>query len=106
MLGTILQAPVEATGAGVSRFEPGQRVFGLLGTAAAAHMPRTSSCHTRSSRRRPEEAGLQSLAVLPYSFTTMWLAVRATGLAAANAASARADQRRFRRAGPARRSDA
>ena len=37
----------------------------------------------------PEGVDLETLACLPYSFTTMWLALRSTGLAAANAAGVR-----------------
>jgi NADPH:quinone reductase-like Zn-dependent oxidoreductase len=37
----------------------------------------------------PAEADPQALAILPYSFTTMWLAVRSAGLAAENAAGVR-----------------
>jgi NADPH:quinone reductase-like Zn-dependent oxidoreductase len=37
----------------------------------------------------PEQADPLALAVLPYSFTTMWLALRSTGLTASNARRAR-----------------
>jgi hypothetical protein len=40
-------------------------------------------------RPAPYDAEPAALAVLPYSFTTMWLALRSAGLAAANASGAR-----------------
>ena len=90
VLGNDVAGTVEAAGAGVSRFAPGQRVFGLLGTGkhGGAHASYVVVPQAQLAAA-PEEADLQSLAILPYSFTTMWLAVRATGLAAANAAGVR-----------------
>jgi NADPH:quinone reductase-like Zn-dependent oxidoreductase len=90
VLGNDLAGTVEAAGAGVSRFAPGQRVFGVLGTGkhGGAHASYVVVPHAQLAAA-PEAADLQSLAILSYSFTTMWLAVRATGLAAANAAGVR-----------------
>jgi NADPH:quinone reductase-like Zn-dependent oxidoreductase len=90
VLGNDLAGTVEATGDGVSEFAPGQRVFGLLetGRQGGAHASYVLAPQAQLVRA-PAGAQPQSLAVLPYSFTTMWLAVRATGLAAANAAGMR-----------------
>lgn len=81
VLGNDLAGRVEAVGPGSSNFAPGQRVFGLVGTgrrggshASQAVVPQTLL------RPAPDDADLVDLAVLPYSFTTMWLAVRSVGL--------------------------
>jgi len=90
VLGNDLAGAVEAVGSGVSRLAPGQRVFGLVATgkeggAHASHVV----VPQEQLRVAPEGIGLEALAVLPYSFTTMWLAVRSVGLTAANAAGMR-----------------
>ena len=90
VLGNDLAGVVEAVGTGVSRFAPGQRVFGLVATgkeggAHASHVV----VPQEQLRAAPEEVELETLAVLPYSFSTMWLALRSSGLAAANAAGMR-----------------
>lgn len=90
VLGNDLAGVVEAVGTGVSRLAPGQRVFGLVptgkdGGAHASHVVVPQEL----LRAAPEGVDLETLAVLPYSFTTMWLALRSCGLAAANAAGLR-----------------
>jgi NADPH:quinone reductase-like Zn-dependent oxidoreductase len=87
VLGNDVAGTVEAAGAGVSRFAPGQPVFGLLATgrgggAHASHVVVPQEQLVAA----PPDVDLQALAVLPYSFTTMWLAVRSTGLTSTNAA--------------------
>lgn len=90
VLGNDLAGVIDSIGAGVTRFAPGQPVFGLLGTgrAGGAH-----ASHVVVPQdfllAAPDGADPNTLAVLPYSFTTMWLALRSTGLAAANARGAR-----------------
>jgi D-arabinose 1-dehydrogenase-like Zn-dependent alcohol dehydrogenase len=90
VLGNDLSGVVEAVGTGVSCLAPGQHVFGLVATgkeggAHASHVvvPR------EQLRTVPEAVDLETLAVLPYSFTTLWLALRSCGLAAGNAAGVR-----------------
>lgn len=90
VVGNDLAGVVEETGTGVSRFEKGQQVFGIVATGknGGAH---TSHVLVSENNLMAAPAGsdLQMLATLPYSFTTMWLAVRSTGLSADNAASSR-----------------
>jgi len=90
VLGNDLAGTVEAVGTGVSEFVPGQRVFGLVitGSAGGAHASHVAVPHEQL-RAAPAGVDLETLAVLPYSFTTMWLALRSVGLAAGNAAGVR-----------------
>ena len=90
VLGNDFAGRVEAVGPEVSEFTPGQRVFGLVGTgkgggAHASHVVVPEALLRPASKDNEASA----LAVLPYSFTTMWLAVRSTQLCAANAAGKR-----------------
>ena len=90
VLGNDLAGVVEAVGTGVTRFAPGQRVFGVVATgkeggAHASHVV----VPQEQLRAAPAEVDLETLAVLPYSFSTMWLALRSSGLDAANAAGMR-----------------
>jgi NADPH:quinone reductase-like Zn-dependent oxidoreductase len=90
VLGNDLAGMVEAVGPGVTQFAPGQRVYGLVATgrsggAHASHVVAPES----QLRAAPAGTDATALAVLPYSFTTMWLALRSTGVDAANAAGRR-----------------
>ena len=90
VLGNDLAGVVEAVGTGVTYFAPGQRVFGLAATrrkggAHASHVVVPQG----QLRSAPEEVDLVTLAVLPYSFSTMWLALRASGLDSTNAGGMR-----------------
>jgi NADPH:quinone reductase-like Zn-dependent oxidoreductase len=90
VLGNDLAGVVEAVGPGVSTFAPGQRVYGLVATgkAGGAHASHVAVPQPLLLAA-PDDIDAASLAVLPYSFTTMWLAVQATQLSAANAAGKR-----------------
>jgi NADPH:quinone reductase-like Zn-dependent oxidoreductase len=90
VLGNDLAGVVEAVGPAASRFTPGQRVFGLVATgkAGGAHASQVVVPESQLLAA-PDDVDAASLAVLPYSFTTMWLAVHSTQLGAANAAGKR-----------------
>lgn len=86
VLGNDVAGTVEALGSGVTGFRRGQSVFGLVATgrnggAHASHVvvPRELLAIAE------EDADTRALAVLPYTFTTMWLAVRSSGLTPSNA---------------------
>jgi NADPH:quinone reductase-like Zn-dependent oxidoreductase len=90
VLGNDLAGCVEGVGPGGSQFSAGQRVFGLVATgkgggAHASHLVVPES----QLQRAPDDIDAPALAVLPYSFTTMWLAVRSAQLDAAQAAGKR-----------------
>ena len=90
VLGNDVAGVVQAVGPGVSRFSRDQAVFGLVATgrAAGAH-----ASHVLVPQEQlvaaPVSVPPTSLAVLPYSFTTMWLALLSTGLRPSNASGAR-----------------
>ena len=90
VLGNDIAGTVEAVGTGVSRFARGQLVFGLVATSrdGGAHASHVV-VPQEQLRAAPEGVDLETLAALPYSFTTMWLAVRSTRLDARSAAGAR-----------------
>jgi NADPH:quinone reductase-like Zn-dependent oxidoreductase len=90
VLGNDVAGIVGALGTGVTRFASGQRVFGVAatGSGGGAHVSHVV-VPQEQLRAAPDEVDLEVLAVLPYSFTTMWLALRSSGLVAANAAGKR-----------------
>lgn len=90
VLGNDVAGVVESIGAGVNRFAPGQRVYGLLGTGRAGGAHASHVVVPQDGLLpAPHHVDPTALAVLPYSFTTMWLALRSTGIRAGNARGAR-----------------
>jgi len=91
VLGNDFAGSVESVGPGVTTFAPGQRVYGLVGTgkAGGAHASQVVVPESQLLAA-PHGADPAALAVLPYSFTTMWLALRGAQLSASNAAGRRA----------------
>jgi len=81
VLGNDVAGVVESTGVGVTRFTWGQRVYGLLGTGRSGGAHRS---HVLVPQEQllvaPDAMDAPSLAVLPYCFTTMWLALQGVGL--------------------------
>jgi reticulon-4-interacting protein 1, mitochondrial len=86
VLGNDLVGMVQAVGPGVDGLAVSQRVMGLVGTGSAggAHASHllVPAAQLIAAPAASDAAGL---AVLPYSFTTMWLAVRSVGLGRGNA---------------------
>ncbi|MFM2056951.1 MAG: hypothetical protein RLY71_1336 [Pseudomonadota bacterium] len=90
VLGNDVAGRVEAIGPGVTPFAVGQEVFGLVGTgkhggAHASHVVVPQA----QLRGAPKGMAATSLAVLPYSFTTMWQALHGSGLTPGHAAGKR-----------------
>jgi NADPH:quinone reductase-like Zn-dependent oxidoreductase len=82
VLGNDFAGQVEAIGAGVSRFVPGQHVFGVAATGKKGGSHASHVIVPQEQLRIPHDAAdLAMLATLPYSFTTMWLDVRRGALA-------------------------
>lgn len=85
VLGNDLAGVVQAVGPGVSTFKPGDRVFGLVPTGpqgAHASQVLAQAQHLRAS---PPNHTAPELAALPYTFTTLWLALQGVGLTSHNA---------------------
>jgi len=85
VLGNDLVGVVESVGDGVIQWRPGDRVMGLLptGKGGGAH---ASHVAVDADLLRPAiaAAGAETLAVFPYSFTTVWLSLKGAGLDEAN----------------------
>jgi NADPH:quinone reductase-like Zn-dependent oxidoreductase len=85
ILGNDLAGIVTAVGSGVSTFKAGDRVYGVKpASAEGAHASHVlvKAVHMLAA---PEGLDLHLLAAIPYSFMTMWLAVRGAGLTRENA---------------------
>ena len=85
VLGNDFAGTVTALGDNVDAFKMGDRVYGAKPPSAegthASHVL-VKAAHVLPARA---EQDLQALAALPYSFVTMWLAVRGAGLTRQNA---------------------
>lgn len=80
VLGNDFAGVVTEIGARVTQFRPGQRVYGFKPTSAAGTHASHVIVKAAHALAAPEEVDLEDLAVLPYCFGTMFLAVRAAGL--------------------------
>lgn len=90
VLGNDLAGVVEGVGAGAMRFSPGQKVYGLVGPRRSGGTHASRVCVPQDQLlAAPDDADSAGLAVLPYSFTTLWLALRAIGLDKAHAGGTR-----------------
>ncbi|RRS02349.1 zinc-binding alcohol dehydrogenase [Aquabacterium soli] len=85
VLGNDFAGVVQATGAGVTACKPGDRVFGLVPTGAHGAHASQVLADARYLRAAPANHTHQELAALPYTFTTLWLALRSVGLNQHNA---------------------
>lgn len=85
VLGNDLAGVVEAVGGQDATWKPGDRVYGLIPTgsqgAHASHVL-AQSAHLRAA---PAHLAPCELAALPYTFTTLWLALKSVGLHQGNA---------------------
>jgi len=85
VLGNDLAGVVASVGPGDVACKPGDRVYGLMPTgpqgAHASHVLADASL----LRAAPAQSSAAQLAALPYTFTTLWLALKAVGLDAATA---------------------
>lgn len=85
VLGNDLAGTVQSVGSGETAFKPGDRVFGLLPTGpqgAHASFVLAQATHLRAA---PANCTSLELAALPYTFTTLWLALQSVGLRQDNA---------------------
>ncbi|CAH2406828.1 alcohol dehydrogenase catalytic domain-containing protein [Mesorhizobium ventifaucium] len=86
VLGNDFAGTVTAVGSRVATFKIGDRVYGVKPASTegthASHVL-VKAVHVLAV---PEGLDLHPLAAIPYSFTTMWLAVRGAGLSRENAA--------------------
>ena len=83
---TILPARSRAPGRRFPTFKPGDRVYGLKPTSADGTHASHVLVKAAYVLRAPAGGDLQALAAIPYSFVTMWLAVRGAGITRENAA--------------------
>lgn len=85
VLGNDLAGVVKAVGGRDATWKPGDRVYGLIPTgpqgAHASHVL-AQSAHLRAA---PANLASSELAALPYTFTTLWLALQSVGLNQDNA---------------------
>ena len=86
VLGNDFAGTVVTTGPKVSALKPGDRVYGLKRTSADGTHASRVLVKAATVLPAPADQDLQTLAVIPYSFVTMWLAVRGAGLTRENAA--------------------
>ncbi len=89
VLGNDFAGRVVTAGMKVSALKPGDRVYGLKRTSADGTHANRVLVKAATVLPAPADQDLQTLAVIPYSFVTMWLAVRGAGLTRENAAGKR-----------------
>jgi D-arabinose 1-dehydrogenase-like Zn-dependent alcohol dehydrogenase len=85
VLGNDLAGVVQAVGPGPTAWKPGDQVYGLIPTgpqgAHASHL----NVDAKLLRPSPLDCAPEALAALPYTFTTLWLALQSIGLHQGNA---------------------
>ena len=85
VLGNDFAGTVASVGAQVSTFKPGDRVYGVKPTSSDGTHASHILVKAALVLQAPDGSNLQALAAIPYSFVTMWLAVRGAGLTRENA---------------------
>jgi len=73
----------------VASVKPGDRIYGFKPASADGTHASHVVVKAAHALKAPDAAELQALAAIPYSFVTMWLAVRGAGLTRDNAAGRR-----------------
>lgn len=84
-LGNDLAGVVQSVGSGVTTFKRGDRVFGLLPPGRHGAHASLVLAQAKFLRTAPANHTSQELAALPYTFTTLWLALQGVGLNQHNA---------------------
>jgi NADPH:quinone reductase-like Zn-dependent oxidoreductase len=85
VLGNDIAGVVETVGAGVTTLRPGDRVFGIVPTGKGGAYATHVSVEARWLRPFANGRDAAALAVFPYSFTTLWQALRLAGINEHNA---------------------
>ncbi len=80
VLGNDLAGIVQSVGDSDTRFKPGDRVFGLLPTGSQGAHASLVLAQAKHLRATPANCTSPELAALPYTFTTLWLALQSVGL--------------------------
>lgn len=82
VLGNDFAGTVSAVGAGVNNFAVGDRVYGVKPASCAGTHASHVVVKARHALPAPNDRDFPALAALPYSFVTMWLALKGAGLSA------------------------
>lgn len=85
VLGNDVAGVVQAVGPGVTAWQPGDHVFGLVPTGPQGAHASHAVVDTACLRAAPPQCPPETLAALPYNFTTLWHALQSIGLNQTNA---------------------
>jgi NADPH:quinone reductase-like Zn-dependent oxidoreductase len=85
VLGNDVAGVVQAVGSGVTSWKAGDRVFGLVPTGLQGAHASHALVDAALLRASPTHCPPEALAALPYTFTTLWLALESIGLHQGNA---------------------
>jgi NADPH:quinone reductase-like Zn-dependent oxidoreductase len=80
VLGNDIAGVVESVGDGVTTWQPGDRVFGIVPTGKGGAYATHVAVDARWLRPFVNGRDAAALAVFPYSFTTLWQALRKAGM--------------------------
>ncbi|NJD32988.1 MAG: zinc-binding alcohol dehydrogenase [Gammaproteobacteria bacterium] len=85
VLGNDIVGVVRGIGPGATRWRAGDRVVGVLPTGPQGAHASHVLAHEDNLRAAPDAYPATGLATLPYTFTTLWLALRGVGLTSEDA---------------------